>query len=383
MVQATGDVGSNVSGNAVCVVIPAYNAQATIGRAVRSALAQDHVAEVIVCDDASQDDTADAARREDDGTGRLTVITLARNAGPAAARNAALAASRSPYVCLLDSDDYFLPGRIAGLLDAAAGEWDFLADDIVIVPETLVPEILSAPPALPRPGAARRSMILDLTGFVRENISRAGRPRRELGFLKPLMRRAFLDEHGLRYDEGIRLGEDYALYVRALLAGARFRVVPACGYVAIERSASLSGRHTAQDLERIAEFDSRCLAEAALTADEREALAAHRHASRQKSDHRTLLEIRRKQGLLPAAAELLGMKGSRYYIVAETLSAKAGALMSRLGLKPQSNGRIRLLIGPPLSAPIDSAAGRSGSHPMPGTLAGQRKAAPTHPFETR
>ena len=79
----------------VCVVIPAYNAQATIARAVNSALAQDYVQEVVVCDDASDDDTSSIARLQDDGTGRLSVITLPKNAGPAAARNVAFAASRS------------------------------------------------------------------------------------------------------------------------------------------------------------------------------------------------------------------------------------------------------------------------------------------------
>src|SRR5262249_32894792 len=96
----------------VAVIIAAFNPEATVGRAVASALAQEGVAEVIVVDDASQDDTSSAARRADDGSGRLTTTQLPRNAGPARARNVALDSVQSPYVCVLDADDYFLPERI-------------------------------------------------------------------------------------------------------------------------------------------------------------------------------------------------------------------------------------------------------------------------------
>ena len=45
------------------------------------------------------------------------------------------------------------------------------------------------------------------------------------------MRRAFLERHGLAYNEAMRLGEDYDLYARALSLGARMRLVPWTGYV--------------------------------------------------------------------------------------------------------------------------------------------------------
>ena len=65
-----------------------------------------------------------------------------------------------------------------------------------------------------------------------------------MGFLKPIIKREFLQSHALRYDETLRLGEDYALYTQALIAGARFCVVGARGYVAIQRGTSISARHT-------------------------------------------------------------------------------------------------------------------------------------------
>ena len=329
----------------VGVIIAAHNAQATIGRAVASALAQEHVAEVIVVDDASLDGTGEAARLADDNTGRLRVVALADNGGPARARNIALEHSQTPYVCVLDSDDYFLPGRIASLLAVDTGQWDILADDIVVVPEQAQHLTISLV------SVEERASNIDLATFVMGNISHSSRPRAELGFLKPLLKREFLDRHALRYDEALWLGEDYALYVQALIAGARFGLVGARGYVAIQRHASISGRHSARDLERLAEFDGRCLTSAAnLSESERAALCAHRAATLRKHRYRAVLDCKQARGLLPALGLLASDPRSVPFIVSETVKAKTAACLA--ALSPSATppgGGIRLLLGLPQS----------------------------------
>lgn len=80
----------------VCIIIAAKNAADTIAKAIASALAEPEAAEVIVIDDGSTDDTPRTARAADDGTGRLNVVRFEENRGPAAARNHAIAISRSP-----------------------------------------------------------------------------------------------------------------------------------------------------------------------------------------------------------------------------------------------------------------------------------------------
>lgn len=332
-----------MSDRPICIIIAAYNAAATIGRAVRSALAQQQAGEIIVVDDASTDGTADAARAEDDHSGRLSIIELENNGGPARARNIALERSGAPYVCVLDSDDYLLPGRLERLLSQAPPDWDLLADDIVIVPKTLehVRLELCDPPAPPC------RVQLDLATFVAANISHPTRPRAELGFLKPIIRRSFLQEQGLEYDESMRLGEDYALDVQALMAGARFQLVSACGYVAIERGDSISSRHAAADLERIINFDERCIAAGRrLTSAERRAFAAHRAATQHKLDYQTVLDRKREWGLASGLAALARMPRSHLYVLAQTLRAR---LPSALRHNRGANDRIRLLAGLPRS----------------------------------
>ncbi|MGD9828973.1 MAG: glycosyltransferase family 2 protein [Hyphomicrobiaceae bacterium] len=303
----------------IAVVIAAMNAERTIGRAIATALAAPEVGEVVVVDDASSDGTARAASAADDGSGRLVVHRLTRNGGPAAARNHAIARSSAPLVGLLDADDYLQPGRFARLLQRAPEGWDMVADDILIVPDTLG----DASVETVADRAKDAQLWLDLATFVRANISRPDRPRGELGFVKPLLKRAFLERHGLRYDERLRLGEDYALYVSALASGARFALVGACGYVAVERANSLSGRHSADDLQRIVDFDARCLAGLTkLSDDERNALRLHQAATHRKAIHARVLETRRRLGFTSALAELFLHPRAWRHVVTETARAK-------------------------------------------------------------
>ncbi|MGP3696209.1 glycosyltransferase family 2 protein [Rhodobacter sp. NSM] len=223
----------------ICVIIAAHNAASTIAQAVRSALAEPEVAEVVVVDDASTDTTAEAARGSDDGSGRLLVERQAQNGGPSAARNRAIALSRAPRIAILDADDFLLPGRFARLDPAL----DLAADNIVFVTPDHAAHL--APADLP--DAPTGIEMLDAERFALGNLAQGVR-RGELGFLKPVVSRAFLDRHDLRYDERMWLGEDFDLYMRMMLLGARFGLTRAVGYVAVERGSSLSGRHRTADL---------------------------------------------------------------------------------------------------------------------------------------
>jgi succinoglycan biosynthesis protein ExoU len=282
----------------ICVIIAAKNAEATIGRAIASALREPHVDEVIVVDDGSDDATAEASLDAGDSTGRLQVIALERNQGPAFARNHAIARSRAPLVAILDADDFFLQGRFDTLLDN--DDWDFVADNIVFIDSR---NAARNEPEVPHFEAAPR--FLDLPGFIEGNISRRGASRGEIGFLKPVMRRAFLDAHGLRYDETLRLGEDYDLYARALLRGARYKVVHGCGYGAVVRADSLSGRHRTADLKRLYEADRAMLTTGTMTAEAKTALRRHERHVRGRYELRHFLDRKAESGLAVAGLQAL------------------------------------------------------------------------------
>ncbi|TGQ65436.1 MAG: glycosyltransferase family 2 protein [Mesorhizobium sp.] len=91
------------------VVIPAFNAAATIGETLNSVLAQTVKPEIIVVvDDGSTDGTVAAITAM-----RLPVTILQQeNAGPGTATTRGFAALTTPFVATLDADDLWLPGKI-------------------------------------------------------------------------------------------------------------------------------------------------------------------------------------------------------------------------------------------------------------------------------
>lgn len=94
----------------VSVIIPTYNRAWSLATAVDSVLSQDFDAfETIVVDDGSTDETR--ALLTDYGAA-LRVIRQP-NRGVSAARNAGIRAAAAPLVALLDSDDFWLPGKLA------------------------------------------------------------------------------------------------------------------------------------------------------------------------------------------------------------------------------------------------------------------------------
>ena len=97
------------------VVIPAFNDERSVATAVRSALDEGTVEQVIVVDDGSSDQTCDAARSIDDK--RLLVLQQ-ENLGPGAARNAGAMAASAGHLLFLDSDDRLISGSLAGLARA-------------------------------------------------------------------------------------------------------------------------------------------------------------------------------------------------------------------------------------------------------------------------
>src|SRR5207237_4177688 len=96
----------------VSAVIPVFNRVRSIGAAIDSALAQDmKELEVLVVDDGSTDATREVVGGHPDP--RVRLIARERRGGAAAARNAGIAAAAGDYIAFLDSDDVWLPGKLA------------------------------------------------------------------------------------------------------------------------------------------------------------------------------------------------------------------------------------------------------------------------------
>lgn len=98
------------AGITVSVVVPTYNRAGTIGACIDGILGQSSPADqVIVVDDGSSDGTATVLAGR---AGRIEVLRQ-DNAGVSAARNAGIARATSEWIAFLDSDDLWMPDRLA------------------------------------------------------------------------------------------------------------------------------------------------------------------------------------------------------------------------------------------------------------------------------
>ena len=208
----------------ISVLIPAFNAAATLAETLASVHAQTLVAdEVVVVDDGSTDSTAEIAADDP----RVRLVRQA-NAGPAAALNAGLQLATGTAIALIDADDLWLPHK---LHDQAAA--------------------LSAEPALD-----------GVFGHVEEFVSPELNPEQKARFQprepQPgwlggalLVRRALTERVG-GFDPTLRVGYFIDWMDRARAAGARWRM--SSGVVVRRRlhPGSLSHRSAATDRDMIA-----------------------------------------------------------------------------------------------------------------------------------
>ncbi len=254
----------------VSFVIAAYNAEETLARAIDSALAQIGVTfEVIVVDDCSTDGTRAIAEAYSDQ--RVRLIAQAVNGGPAAARNAGLAAARGRWIAILDSDDTIYPVRLLTMLERA----EAAGAQIVVDNLDVIPFDRDEPHAMFSRQELKRRELMTLADFIGSNV--IFQSTFNFGYMKPIFERAFLVSHGLRFDETLRIGEDYLLLASALASGARCAIVPEVGYVYHLRQGSVSRVLEQGHLDAMLATDSAFLARYKLDA---KAMAAQRKRTR-------------------------------------------------------------------------------------------------------
>lgn len=96
----------------VSVIVPAYQHADFIAQGIESVLNQSYPnLELIITDDGSKDGTADVVRGFRDP--RIKLEVFPENRGAVIAVNTSIARARGKYISLLNSDDFFLPGKLA------------------------------------------------------------------------------------------------------------------------------------------------------------------------------------------------------------------------------------------------------------------------------
>ncbi|MEL7417054.1 MAG: glycosyltransferase family 2 protein [Cyanobacteria bacterium J06555_3] len=218
----------------VSVIIPAYNTEEYIAKAISSALSQTlSNIEVIVVDDCSTDNTVQVVQGFDDP--RLKLILNTENMGAGGARNKAIAAAQGKWIAVLDSDDWYAPQRLEVLVShAVQKQVDFIADDSYLIEDgTQTPWS-----TIIRESGIKIASIqqFEAAAFIMTDIE--GRPGLRLGFTKPLFKREFLVQHQIKYQD-IRVTQDFWFDIECFLHGAKFCLVPEPYYFYRARPGSL------------------------------------------------------------------------------------------------------------------------------------------------
>ncbi len=220
------------------VIIPAYNCEAFVNRAIASACAQSLAPlEILVVDDRSTDGTREVIATAAKADPRVKLMAMPRNGGPSAARNAGIAAARGHWVAILDADDAFVPERLARLVTfAVETDADLVADDLAYydaAADCTTGSAMADEPWSP-------DTVVSLRDYFSHNLA-TGKSF-DWGLLKPVFRRGTWTEYGIGYDPALRHGEDFHLVTEFLCRGAKFRLLNEPLYLYTQRQGAISGR---------------------------------------------------------------------------------------------------------------------------------------------
>jgi glycosyltransferase involved in cell wall biosynthesis len=183
----------------VSVVIPAYNAAGTLGRAIDSVLNQAvPIHEIIVVDDGSSDGSADVAR----AYGTSVKVIQQANSQTAAARNRGIEEATGTFIGFLDADDFWEPQKIECQLAIFAKH-----TNVAVVGGRFYSQL---------PGAARRVHEIRSDRFYDQPLRCSGSQAFMIGTMlwtgMVLVRRSALQTE--RFFPGLEPAEDRDLWVR-------------------------------------------------------------------------------------------------------------------------------------------------------------------------
>lgn len=304
----------------VSVVIPAYNAAATIETALRSALDQTvREIEVLVVDDGSTDATLPTVQRLLSADDRVQLLRQTTRGGVNRARNAALERARGRWIAVLDADDWYDPERLEILLATNADRYDLIADSQVLH---------EAERQRVRPVLAEDQVLgpADIVGSKLDMRKRGG-----LGMLKPVIRKSMLDAGPTRYVESMRVGGDFVFLMDCLARSPRLLLVSRPMYHYRVAAGSLTRSKHLTDIQDLCREVDRLLD---LPWDEdREDVTRLLHARRRNAermaDYYALIEMLRARDVGRALATTLRNPRPAAWLLGRAISELASRTPSR------------------------------------------------------
>jgi len=339
------------------IVVPTYNAEDTLARALRSTLDQTmRNIEVIVVDDASVDSSWDLISAMLRADPRLRAIRNKRNCGKPIGMNRAIALARGDWLAVLDADDWFNVDRLAALVALAEARHADMAADNQVFFDAAAGKVVGT--AWPQ---RKTDWALSFDDFlIGSNAYRTF----NLGMLKPVLRMEFIRRTSLSYEQQARNGQDFFYLLQFFLSGGKAVVTDTAYYHYTQPFGAISRQwsHPARrryDFETAYDINQRYLAAAVSMLTQLQAARLRKRNSRLRS-----LEY--------------------FYQAKECLAGgDIGGALARVARQPAMLGYVlRRLVSYLLRHAFSEPAKRPASKVIERVAARSRRLACRHPIET-
>lgn len=194
----------------ISIIIPVYNAEANLAHTIESVLAQRGVAdfELLLVNDGSRDGSLAVCGAFAAKDARIKVIDK-ENGGVSSARNAGLDAATGEWVMFVDADDSLTPDALEVCLPYLERH------DIV---RFAVVDLFAD--GSTRPRKLRRACSQQQ--LLRQTLGHATM----VSVCASLFRRSLFQQHHIRFDEGVRYGEDWLVFARLVAHSHRVKLLP-------------------------------------------------------------------------------------------------------------------------------------------------------------
>lgn len=195
----------------VSVIMPIYNAQATLAQTLGNVLNQSQKAlQIILINDASTDGSLQIMQDAKNAFGeRVTVVNLEKNGGPGVARNVGLDIAEGQYIGFVDSDDIIDVTMYEKLFAAASAEDADIADCAYFRDSTKMALIHFSEECVGELDDRKRSILLACGGYN----------------CMKIFRKSLLDDNNIRFRPAYVL-EDMDFLAKAILCAKKVTAVP-------------------------------------------------------------------------------------------------------------------------------------------------------------
>lgn len=222
----------------VSVLIPVYNAVATLEKCLDSVCGQTYKElEILLINDGSKDNSLEICQRYAQQDPRIVLHTQ-QNAGPSAARNKALDMATGDYLVFVDSDDYIEPDMVARMVDTAEKN----AVDMVIC--SFLEE---------NEGAVQRHVFSHRGGYYDQDachnvaldlIDNNSKTRIPPYSWIRMIRRDTFEKLDLRFDPKVKRSEDYLLWTQVhFQIKSMYLMADACLYHYVNNAGSITNTY--------------------------------------------------------------------------------------------------------------------------------------------